>query len=215
MFAHTTLVLGLASAALATYSPQHLQNLRDLHVERDVVEVRQATPSPTASGTGGSGIGCQLSAVSLLGSVPTPTGALQSYLQSAATVSGSAAVTNPTALCQVTASLPQSLSADYSSYDSAASSWYSQHVSDLSALASSCSNDLPVDPKTISAILSYATASNPCSGVATASPTSGDGASDAASSSTSSISVGGAARPTGIVAGAVAAAGFLGAAAML
>ncbi|KAI1078232.1 hypothetical protein F5B20DRAFT_548530 [Whalleya microplaca] len=236
MLAQTSLVLSLATAALATYSPQHLKNIRALHISHDVLEVRQATAAPstaTGTSTGGlDGLGCQFSAYSLLSSVPTPTGSLESYLLSAVTQAppapSSIAIQNATALCQATASLPSSLRADYSSYDAAVSSWYSAHSSELSALASSCSNQLPVAPATLSAILSYATAPNPCSGIATAtgsgngtaSPTSsngsGNGSGESGSSPSSSVSVGGAARPTGVVAGAaVAAAGFLGAAVLL
>ncbi|KAI1409043.1 hypothetical protein F5Y13DRAFT_171049 [Hypoxylon sp. FL1857] len=191
MLAQTVAILGLASGALATYSPQALKQLRDLRQEHVVVEVRQAQSSgATVTETGLSGE-CTSSAFSLITAAPTPPPALESYFDS---FLSTADLTNPSILCQASQDVPQSLSADFSSYDQQASSWLNAHTSQINDLASKCAGDsnAPVVSSAVSVLEAYI--SNGCHG--TGSP-------------------GLAARPTGMVAGAVAAAGMLGVAVML
>ncbi|KAI0833960.1 hypothetical protein F5Y06DRAFT_290164 [Hypoxylon sp. FL0890] len=191
MLVQTVAILGLASSALATYPPQALKNLRDLRVEHVVVEVRQAQSSdtPTVTETGLAGE-CLSSASALTTDAPTPAAALESYFEGFV---ATANLSNPSILCQLTQSVPQSLSADYSSFDQQASSWFSKHSSEINALTSKCvSGDAASVSQALSTLEAYL--GNQCS---------------------STPSRGIAARPTGMVAGAVAAAGVLGVAAML
>ncbi|KAI1103912.1 hypothetical protein F4804DRAFT_308874 [Jackrogersella minutella] len=183
------IVLGLVSAAVATYSPQALKNLRDLHTEHIVVEVREALPQATSTGDSDSNSQCTSSALAIITDAPAPPAGLESYFESFVST---ADLTNPSILCQITQGVPSSLSADYSSYDQQASSWFDKHSSDIQALASKCvdSEDAASVSQVVSALEAYA--GNGCSG---------------------SVSHGLAARPTGMIAGAVAAAGVWGIAA--
>ncbi|KAI1205891.1 uncharacterized protein F4807DRAFT_464353 [Annulohypoxylon truncatum] len=181
--------LGLASTALATYSPQALKNLRDLRAEHVVVEVREAQSSSSDSALASS---CSSSAEAIITDAPQPPASLESFFASFA---ATADLTNPSVLCQITAAVPSSLTAAYSSYDQQASSWFSAHSSDIDALVSKCVGEdgAASISQALSALDVYA-----------------------AGSCTGSVSKGLAARPTGVVAGAaVAAAGVLGAAAVL
>ncbi|KAI0148228.1 hypothetical protein F4776DRAFT_305735 [Hypoxylon sp. NC0597] len=196
MLVQTIAILGLASSALATYPPQALKHVRDLNKVQGrghvVVEVRQAQSSGTdiITQTGVSGE-CTSSALAIISDAPTPSSALETYFESFVST---ADLSNPSILCQVTQGIPQSLSAEYSSFDQQASSWFSKHSSEINDLATKCvdNEDAASVSQVVSALEAYL--GNGCSG--TASP-------------------GLAARPTGMIAGAVAAAGVLGAAVML
>ncbi|KAI1801850.1 hypothetical protein F4811DRAFT_532599 [Daldinia bambusicola] len=195
----TLAFLGLASTAAAAFSPLQLRNLNDLRYERVVVEVRQASselPTITQSPE------CE-SALQPLGSdVPSVAPELLEYMES---FMATADTNNPTVLCEAT-QVPQSLSSQYSSYDQAASSWLSKHSSDLEAAATKCNNgeDASVT-EAIESIKQFL--ADDCGA------TGATGSSGAAASSTVSPAL--AARPTGMVAGAFAAAGALGVAALL
>ncbi|KAI2472370.1 hypothetical protein F4781DRAFT_383432 [Annulohypoxylon bovei var. microspora] len=186
-------VLGLASTAAATYSPQALKNLRDLRAEHVVIEVREAMPqaTSTSSSDSDSDTQCASSAEAIITDAPTPPADLESYFVSFA---ATADLSNPSILCQITAGVPSSLSAEYSSYDQQASSWFSKHSSDIAGLVSKCAGeeDAASVAQVVTALSAYA--ADGCSG---------------------SVSKARAARPTGMIAGAVAAAGVLGAAAVL
>ncbi|XDG09970.1 hypothetical protein ABKA04_009585 [Annulohypoxylon sp. FPYF3050] len=181
-------ILGLASTALATYSPEALKSLRNLRMEHVVVEVREAQSSSSDDDVSSS---CLSSAEAIITDAPMPNDNLISFFMSFA---NTADFSNPSALCQLTAAVPSSLSADYSSYDQQASSWLSAKSSSITALASQCadSEGAASISQVVSALEIYV-----------------------AEGCTSSVSKGLAARPTGLVAGAVAAAGVLGAAAVL
>ncbi|KAI1445290.1 hypothetical protein F5Y02DRAFT_386644 [Annulohypoxylon stygium] len=184
--------LGLASTALATYSPEALKSLRNLRMEHVVVEVREAQSSSSSSSSDDDvSSACLSSAEAIITDAPTPNDNLISFFMSFA---NTADFSNPSALCQLTAAVPSSLSADYSSYDQQASSWLSAKSSSITALASQCadSEGAASISQVVSALEIYV-----------------------AEGCTSSVSKGLAARPTGLVAGAVAAAGVLGAAAVL
>ncbi|KAI0173348.1 hypothetical protein GGR52DRAFT_382356 [Hypoxylon sp. FL1284] len=170
-------LLGLASSAVATFSPQVLNNLRSLHEERFVVEVREVSPRADEDASA-----CASSAMALVTEIPLPSDDLLSYLATA----------TATDACDFSSHIPQSLSSEYSAYDKSASSWISQHTDELSEFATKCGDSGDVSSLN-AAISSFTAGAGVCS-----SPTSGP-----------------AARATGFVAGAVAAAGFLGAAAAL
>ncbi|KAI4858827.1 hypothetical protein F4820DRAFT_200545 [Hypoxylon rubiginosum] len=182
MRSHTALaLLGLASTALATFSPQALNSLRGLRREHVVVEVREvAAREPQA--TPDDATACASSALALLTDVPLPESDLLSYLMTA----------TATDACQASRDVPQSLSSAFSSYDAEASSWLSAHSGAVQQFATACQDD--AEAATVNSIVS-AFASNTAAGC--------------------SVSTGLAARPTGVVAGVVAAAGLLGAAVAL
>ncbi|KAI2640795.1 hypothetical protein GGS26DRAFT_177994 [Hypomontagnella submonticulosa] len=217
MVSRTTLaLLGLASTAAATYSPEGLKKLHGLRQEHVVVEVRQAQSSDFAIPTGTSPIECTTSLLSIITDIPTPPPKVESYLSQFAST---ADLTDPAVICEVT-KVPESVSADYSSYDQAASSWFNKHNSEIDALASKCAGDEYVASidQAVSALNIYI--GNGCSGTlgapgATTTTGTGSGSTAGASAASTSPSTALAARPTGIVAGAVAAAGVLGAAALL
>lgn len=196
MLVQTVAILGLASSALATYPPEALKHVRDLSKgqghDHVVVEVRQAQSSGTdlITQTGVSGE-CTSSALAIISDAPRPSPALGTYLESYVLT---ADLANPSFLCQITQSVPQSLSAEYSSFDQQASSWFSRHSSEIVDIATKCAGNEPAASVTQAISILEAFVGNGCSG--TASP-------------------GQASRPTGVIAGAVAAAGVLGVAAML
>ncbi|KAI1089076.1 hypothetical protein F5B19DRAFT_468662 [Rostrohypoxylon terebratum] len=201
-------VLGLTSTALATYSPEALKNLRDLRAEHVVVEVREAQPSSSSSSSNADSVSsaCSSSAEAIITDAPTPPANLETFFMSfVETVD----FEDSSVLCQLTAAVPSSLSVAYSSYDQQASSWLSAKSGSISALASQCadSEGAASIAQVVTALEVYVAAG--CTGAASSGTSSGAGA------STSSVSKALAARPTGIFAGAVAAAGVLGAAAML
>ncbi|KAI8958935.1 hypothetical protein F5Y11DRAFT_334619 [Daldinia sp. FL1419] len=200
----TLAFLGLASTVAATYSPNQLRNYHNLRQERHVVEVRQvesesgsaAIPTITQSPE------C-ISALAPLGSdVPDIDSDLLEYMASFAATADTA---NPTVLCGAT-SVPQSLSSQYSSYDKAASSWLSAHSKDLEAAATACSDSDPEVSQAVASISAFL-------GDSCGATTTGAGKDGAAAETTASPGL--AARPTGLVAGAMAAAGALGVAVLL
>ncbi|KAI0130506.1 hypothetical protein BJ170DRAFT_316981 [Xylariales sp. AK1849] len=192
---------GLASTA-AAFEPRALGSLQDI---KPGVAIRQE------------GASCTVSAASILSSVPTPSADLSSYI-----VSYAATATDVTQACAVTSNLPSSLQSAFSSYDSQVSSWYSAEKSDIDALVSSCSTDpLAQTISSVTSLLNVYTASGcdaltgattgttkPTTTGTTKSTTTGGIA-----ASTSPSSAG--AKPTGVYAGAAAAAGFLGAVALM
>ncbi|KAI1456617.1 hypothetical protein F4805DRAFT_431856 [Annulohypoxylon moriforme] len=182
--------LGLASTALATFGPEALGDLSDLRVERVVVEVRQAQSSTTTDSLSSE---CVSIGDAVLTDVPSAPASLTSYFASyRATADKSDFMSY---ICGIRVDVPATLTSAYSSYDQAASSWFNKHKSDFSVIASKCVNN--DDASTIEAVVSAFEASvSGCAGATTPSK-------------------GWAARPTGVVAGAVAAAGVLGAAAVL
>ncbi|KAK7946159.1 uncharacterized protein PG986_010480 [Apiospora aurea] len=211
-------VAGLASTVGATYNHAAANQLRDLTQPAHVVP-RQ----PAQSGSSD----CVESAMKLFTELPQPTGALLSYYESAtADITATAVPTDLGQVCAMAAteSLPSSLSAPLSSYESTLVGWYSSHTSDIAQLMSVCS----AEPIVSSAeqLLAQITKEPACSSLlasatgALATPTasgSGSGSSAGAggAAQTSSPSQAAAPKATGLVAGAVAAAGFLGAVAML
>lgn len=218
----------LAGTAAAIYSPQQLNRVRSLD---------QGVPQRRQDDSSNSAFACQASAFSILGDIPTPTPPLLSYLLSFA---ATANPTDPAALCAATSALPTSLASAYSSYDEAASSWYVGHSGDIAQLASDCASDGVAQSLTqaITALESYT--AGDCTGTApteaagltslipminatatgatatTTGSSSGAGSQGGGSASEmSSVPQAGAARPTGVIAGAMAAAGFIGAVAMM
>ncbi len=217
------LVVALAGTAAATYSPHQLNGVRNL--QAGDIAARQGPIEGHNSSTE-----CRESVFSIMNDIPTPTSDLVNYLQ---TFIATAHPTDPAALCAVTSSLPTSIASAYSSYDQAASSWYSEHSSEIAQLASSCGRDGSAQflTEAITALESYTAAGctgSPPTAVANITsliPTSlatATGASNAtisqtgsSSSQTLSTSQAAAAKPTGMVAGVMAAAGFIGAVAMI
>lgn len=164
MYSSSLLTVGaLASTAAATYDPRVLARMGGSHLEHD--EVNVAARQDDALGD------CTVGAFSLFNSVPTPTGELLSYL---AEFQATADLSDPTALCEVTA-VPTSLSSAYSSYDQAASSWVSEHADDISSVVEVCAS---VSDATISSIVEMITANGAgLSGCPTATATTTDGSS--------------------------------------
>ncbi|KAK8070493.1 hypothetical protein PG997_010696 [Apiospora hydei] len=205
-------VAGLASTVGATYNHAAANQLRDLTQPAHVVP-RQ----PAQSGSSD----CVQSAMKLFTELPQPTGALLSYYESAtAEITATAVPTDLGQVCAMAAteSIPSSLSAPLSSYESTPGR----------LLMSVCSADPIV--KSAEQLLAQITKEPACSSLlasatgALATPTatgsgsgSGSGSSAGAggAAQTSSPSQAAAPKATGLVAGAVAAAGFLGAVAML
>ncbi|KAI0889607.1 uncharacterized protein GGS22DRAFT_148716 [Annulohypoxylon maeteangense] len=181
-------LLGLASTAAATYRPQALGSLNNLRAERIVIEVREAQTSSPSNALSSA---CASSADALITDVPIPPSSLESYFASFARTANFS--DDVSYLCSITASVPASLTAAYSSYDQQASSWFVKHSSDLTAIVSQCGTQEDVNSiaQVVTALDIYL-----ASGCGTR-------------------STGLAARPTGAIAGAVAAAGVLGAAVVL
>ncbi|KAK7752769.1 hypothetical protein SLS62_005321 [Diatrype stigma] len=244
------LAAALTGMTAATYNAHQLNGVRSLQAGAEggnSLPRRQdayASVSDSDSASASSALACQESVFAILGDLPTPTPALVSYLLSFA---ATADPTDPAALCAVTSALPTSLASAYSSYDQAASSWYSGHSAEMAQLASDCAGDVAgaggaqALTQAITALESYtagdctgtlptgaagltsmipllnatatATATNGSGVGVTAAPTGG--ATPPASGTGSSIVQGAAARPTGVIAGAMAAAGLLGVVAML
>ncbi|KAI1382452.1 hypothetical protein F4677DRAFT_401947 [Hypoxylon crocopeplum] len=200
MLAQITLAVLSLSTAAAAWSPPALKNIR---AEPVVVEVRQAETTGTATESAGV-LECASSALNIITDAPEPPAALQSYIVSFAST---ADPNDASALCQITKDMPASLTSAYSSYNSAASSWLVQHSSEIDAFGSKCGDaeGAATAQGIFSSLDSYA--SGVCAGATDASPT--------AAGASSSVSTGLAARPTGMVAGAVAAAGLFGVAAVL
>lgn len=205
---------GLASTVGATYNHAAANQLRDLSAPAHVV-ARQASESGSAD--------CTQSAVKLIAGLPTPTGELLSYYESASGMpqfTETAVPTNLASACSALAtqmSVPSSLSAPLSSYESTLLGWYSSHTQDIAGLMSACTAD-PIFSSAES-LLAQVTKEPACksllgdASIALPTPTptgSGEGAAQSSEPAKAA-----APKPTAMVAGAVAAAGFLGAVAML
>ncbi|KAI0021068.1 hypothetical protein F4780DRAFT_313787 [Xylariomycetidae sp. FL0641] len=248
MHAHTALaILGLASSAVASSSPAQLNSLRSLHADNalaardgdmdDGSGADMDDGSDMDDGDDDSGMGeCQDSALSLLGSVPTPSGQLLSYIESyAATATLDLAAGDPAALCTASAAaIPPSLSSAYAAYETQAESWFAANADALTSLVSVCSTGA-MGAQISAASSAYASAASAClSATATATATaSGSGSGGAKPTSTSTagagasqtsggagsdvtqVPEGAATRPAGLYAAVAAAAGVLGAAILL
>ncbi|KAI1338600.1 hypothetical protein F5Y15DRAFT_122330 [Xylariaceae sp. FL0016] len=218
-------LFGLASTAVAIYSPEQLNSLRALNSHN--IAVRQDQDDTDNDGDDAIETGaCISSAQSIIAEVPSVTGALSTYLDN---YYSTAVITETAVLCTQTPDVPSSLSSSYSSYDQAASSWYADNSDDIEELATVCATETGELATQLTIALDYLTAvSAMCASFsATATPTSSmgssktsseseatatstDSGSDATSSSTPDTAA--AVRPTGVIVGAVAAAGILGAA---
>ncbi|KAI5861669.1 hypothetical protein GGS23DRAFT_598442 [Durotheca rogersii] len=206
---NTIALLGLASTAAAALNPRGVRSLRDLRAEPYVVEVRQAEDSPLSllAGQGE----CVSSYFSLATSVPQPPDDLLSFLEAEAyTIEP----TDTAALCALTSALPASLSSAVSSYERAGSSWLSQHSSEVFDLASRCADDQAASSISDAFDLALQTL-DPCGSSTPATPTGAAENNNNDAAPANSVSTGGVAHPTGVIAGAMAAAGLLGAAIML
>ncbi|KAI1659680.1 hypothetical protein F4813DRAFT_321889 [Daldinia decipiens] len=202
----TLAILGLASTAVATYSPLQLRNLHNLRQEHVVVEVRQVSSAEPEIPTITQSPEC-FSALAPLGSdLPSVPLELLSYMESFA---ATADVSNPTILCEAT-QVPQSLSSLYSSYDQAASSWLSKHSSDLQVAVTKCGGSDAQVSEAVASISAFIG-----DGCGASSSGASSSAASAGSAGSTTASQGLAARPTGMVAGAMAAAGALGVAVLL
>ncbi|RYP46340.1 hypothetical protein DL768_007446 [Monosporascus sp. mg162] len=219
-------LLLLAAGTAAAYRPHQLNAVRNL--QQPGVQARQ----------NGSIAECTSSAFAIISSAPTPNSDLINYFE---TFAVTADLANPTVFCEITSALPTSLSSAYFSYDEAASSWYSEQSSNIVELASNCAGEAVATTVTeiVSILASYTAgdctgtlppeASTMIEGGALSSlifPTAGatvtdgpasptDTPNETGSVETTSIEQAAAARPTGVVAGAIAAAGFIGAVAMM
>jgi hypothetical protein len=125
-------------------------------------------------------------------------------------------------------SVPASLSAEYASWESAVVTWYEDHSSAILSVESSCntgtttatgtftySTGLPTGVGICSTALGGSTATNPAA-TNTGSSGSGSGSSGSGSATGSATkNVAAAAQPTGVMLGAMAAAGFMGVVAAL
>ena len=230
-----SLLFALAGSAVATYTPQQLNRVRDLEAD---LEARQDDTDFQA---------CQDSLSSVAGALPTPTGDLGSYLDN---FYATANPTDPAVFCELTSSMPSNLRSEYTSYDQAASSWIDEYVSVMgevvdtcggedaaaSALlglasaiesytAADCAGTFPTDVAEITSILPIAgggvtigpTPTGGNSPSETGSGSSGDreDSSNQEDSDSDSPPPNAAARPSGVIAGAMALAGVIGFAAML
>ncbi|RYP03984.1 hypothetical protein DL764_004755 [Monosporascus ibericus] len=221
-------LLLLAAGTAAAYRPDQLNGVRNL--QQPGVQARQT----------GSIDECTSSAFAIISSAPTANSDLVDYLE---TFAVTADLADPTVFCEITSALPTSLSSAYFSYDEAVSSWYSGQSSNIVEFVSNCAGeDMATSVTEIVSIFESYTADD-CTGTLppeasdlsimveggglsplifpTADATVTDapaptGTSDeTGSEQTTSIEQAAAARPTGVIAGAIAAAGFIGAVAMI
>ncbi|KAK7917605.1 hypothetical protein PG985_011213 [Apiospora marii] len=209
---------GLASTVGATYNHAAANQLRDLTAPAHVV-ARQASESGSSD--------CTSSAVMLIAGLPTPTGELLSYYATASDVpqfTETAIPTNLASACSALGtqmSVPSSLSAPLSSYESTLLGWYSSHTQDIAGLMSACTAD-PVFSSAES-LLAQVTKEPACKSLLgdasialpTPTPTGSASGSGEGAAQSSEPAKAAAPKPTAMVAGAVAAAGFIGAVAML
>jgi hypothetical protein len=213
---------GLASTVGATYNHAAANQLRDLYEPAHVV-ARQPAES-------GSNDACTQSAAKLIAGFPTPTGALVSYYATASVapeITGDSLPTNLGSACAAAAtmSIPQSLSAPLSQYEASLLGWYGSHTKDIEQLISACSAEPMV--QTAESLLNQITKEPACmsllgsntAALPTPSPTSGangNGNGNGQQQSASPTPAKAAApKPTAMAAGLMAAAGFVGAVAML
>ncbi|KAK9772803.1 hypothetical protein AB5N19_03234 [Seiridium cardinale] len=146
---------------------------------------------------------CTAAASSVLSAIPTATGTFGKALSS---LIGTGGAISPTRVCQVIQALPSSLESEASSYENRVASWWSSDSSRIASLVSSCSSDSQMQSiqSLTSNLQAYATGCN---------ATSSSGSQSTGSATAGSSA--GAPKETGFVAGAVLAAGFLGAAIVL
>lgn len=168
------------------------------------------------------GADCTSAALSILASLPTPTGELFSALSSYVVT---ADIADPTALCAASQALPASLTSQFTVWEGQVSSWYSSESSQISAVVSSCTSDPIVQTVAFATSELQAYAASGCSGLVgagstttststtggTATATVTKGTSTTGRSTGTAVSTAAATKPTGVLAGACAVAGFLGA----
>ncbi|KAK8093039.1 uncharacterized protein PG998_012707 [Apiospora kogelbergensis] len=208
-------VAGLASTVGATYNHAAANQLRDLYEPAQVVARQQSSGGDAA---------CTQSAAKLIAGFPTPTGALVSYYATASMapeLTGTAIPTNLGQACAAvaTVSVPQSLSAPLSQYEASLLGWYGSHTKDIEQLISACSAEPMV--ATAESLLNQITKEPACmsllgsntAALPTPSPTGANGGQQQSASPSPSKAA--APKPTAMAAGVVAAAGFIGAVAML
>lgn len=207
-----SLLIALAATASAEFA---------LHPHHNAVK-RGLAARETASATGGSDAGCLTGLVSLYSSLPTPPPELISY-------ETEHPQTDPCSF-----SVPDSLTSAFSSYETAVSSWANDHMSDISSALSACpaassyssltdlgSCSTGAGKATGTGDINITAATTQSGGDVTGTPggdngsNGGNGGNGSSGSGGSSVSKAAAPRETGFVAGAIAAAGFLGAVAAL
>lgn len=81
---------------------------------------------------------CQSAAIQLLTGVPVPSAEL---IDAMGSFVATATVTGSDAACALQTGLPESLRDDYSSWDSSLSSWYSEQSSVIESIATACVTD--------------------------------------------------------------------------
>ncbi|KAE9379527.1 hypothetical protein N431DRAFT_397916 [Stipitochalara longipes BDJ] len=132
MHAIKSLLVGaLATTASATYFDGEALRREVLHIRQVSSTSSVATPYPTATASTNSSNACSsvlAGLATLITGLPTPTGALYSYLQTAATT-----LTDP---CHL--SVPTSIAPAFSTYESSVISFYSAHQSQLNSALSAC-----------------------------------------------------------------------------
>jgi hypothetical protein len=174
---------------------------------------------------------CTQSYVDILKGAPTPPSELASAITSYGSgVAQSASVTDPNPLAYVTdvcsfgSQLPSSLQSDFSSYATQVISYLSVSSSQIDAVITNCLATGQEAAAYTSFVNALATHTGPLCDATSApnsttsggvSPTSSTAGTTSSAAGTMSVSTDAAARPTGILAGAAAAAGFLGAVALL
>jgi hypothetical protein len=174
-----------------------------------VNDVRDAQPGLVARQQAA----CTAVASSVLSSLPTGSGAFGSVLSS---LVGTGGVISPTRVCQVIQALPSSLESEASSYENSVASWFSSESSRIDSLISSCSNNSEVQSlqSRTSGLAAFASGCNATSTSGSQSTGTAAGGASSTGSATAGSSAG-APKETGFVVGAVVAAAFLGAVAML
>ncbi|PMD34261.1 hypothetical protein L207DRAFT_638796 [Hyaloscypha variabilis F] len=125
------LVAVLATTTSATYFDGEALRREVFHIRQVSNSSSIATPYPTATASTNSSNACSsvlAGLATVITGLPTPTGALYSYLQTAATT-----LTDP---CHL--SVPSSIAPAFSTYESSVISFYSAHQSQLNSALSSC-----------------------------------------------------------------------------
>jgi hypothetical protein len=191
MYAKTLTIAALAAVASAQIPAV---------ARRDFVEARQTGLTSLSPE-------CQSAVQSILPiytEIPTPAADLESAL--------------PTDPCE-SVTFTGSLSAEYASYSSAAIAWYTSHSSELLGALSSCAElsqyatEIPVCSTVTGG--SVAATTGTATGAKSSGTSTATGAKSSGTSTATSVAKNFAARETGFVAAAVAAAGFVGAVAAL
>ncbi|KAN0114633.1 hypothetical protein V8E51_004177 [Hyaloscypha variabilis] len=132
MYVIKSLLVGvLAATTSATYFDGEALRREVFHIRQVSNSSSIATPYPTATASTNSSNACSsvlAGLATVITGLPTPTGALYSYLQTAATT-----LTDP---CHL--SVPSSIAPAFSTYESSVISFYSAHQSQLNSALSSC-----------------------------------------------------------------------------